>query len=71
MAVKLGLKPNPLSQIQEICYANSTLGEKVTHYVTCRVQLGSYWKDLNFMGDSVILGTLCFTHLDWARYSEQ
>jgi predicted aspartyl protease len=78
MAKKLGLKPKPLARSQEISYANPSLGETVTHYVTCRVQIGSYWKDLNFMlsnmGASVILGvswfnTLQFTNLDWAKHS--
>jgi hypothetical protein len=78
MAKKLGLKPKPMSWTQEISYANPDLGEKVSQYVTCRVQIGSYWKDLNFMlsnmGESVILGipwftTIRFTQLDWAQFN--
>ena len=78
MAQRLGLTPKPLSWTQDISYANPALGEQVNQYVTCRVDIGSYWKDLNFMlanmGDSVILGvswfnTLRFTTLDWANFS--
>jgi hypothetical protein len=73
-AHSLGLKLKPLTSPDQVAFANPDLHESITHYVTCRITVGSYWKDLNFMianiGDSVILGvpwfdTLRITHLDW------
>ena len=76
-ATALQLPIKQLTRPDSVSFANPALGEAITSYVTCRVAIGSYWKDLNFMlaniGDSVILGvpwfdTLLIDHLDWQEH---
>ena len=73
MAKRLGLESKKVSQVQKVAYGKENSQDTLTEYVTTRVQLGSYWKDLNFyladIGDLAIFGvpwflTLCLS-LDW------
>jgi hypothetical protein len=73
MAKRLGLESKQVSQVQKVAYGKEHSQDTLTEYVTARVQIGSYWKDLNFyladIGDLAIFGvpwflTLCLS-LDW------
>jgi len=77
MAARLGLQGKPVSKVLQVAYAKEDSGDTLSKYVTARVQMGSYWKDLNFyladIGDLAIFGvpwflTLCFA-LDWSQGS--
>jgi hypothetical protein len=77
MAVRLCLHQKPVSKVLQVAYAKEDSGDMLSQYVTARVQMGFYWKDLNFyladIGDLAIFGipwflTLCFA-LDWSQSS--
>jgi hypothetical protein len=67
---RLGLHPKPISSASiGINYAKNEVTERATEYVTARIQLGTYWKDINFIladiGTSAILGTPWLKTLDF------
>jgi hypothetical protein len=75
-ATTLGLTQLPLpgTTVQVQASVGSAKGH-ISTYVTCRCEIGSYWKDLNFLiadiGDTIILGVPWFNsiklQLSWNR----
>ena len=77
MAERLGLRSKPVERVQQVAFGKENSVDMLTEYVTAQVQLGSYWKDLNFyladIGDLAIFGVPWFLtlrlSLDWSSGS--